>query len=339
MAVVAYSDRLHPADHPLLACAGMVFPFFLIANLLILVAWLIFKWRRAWIPLAGFIVTLPAIRIYIPLHFHHDPPAGSIKVISYNVAGYGYDKEKHNQQDSILAYLKRQGADIVCLQEDSYKQRDSVADFPDVFEYNDTVHVIPMTPKQSNSVGIHTRYPVVDKELLHIESKGNGAVAFYLKIDNDTVIVINCHLESTHLTENDKTQYGNMITGNLNTEDTKAETRMLLGKLSTAMATRARQADVVHDYIEHHRRYPIIVCGDFNDTPISYVRRTVARGLTDCYVESGSGLGVSYYPRGFYFRIDHMMCSEHFEPYNCHIDKSIKSSDHYPVICWLKRVK
>ena len=56
MVAVAYSDRLHPADHPTLACAGMAFPAFLIANVIMLMLWLIVKWRRAWIPVLGFVL-------------------------------------------------------------------------------------------------------------------------------------------------------------------------------------------------------------------------------------------------------------------------------------------
>ena len=53
MCLVGYSDRVNPADHPLLSTVGMTFPFFLLFNLLFLLFWLFFKWRMAWIPVAG----------------------------------------------------------------------------------------------------------------------------------------------------------------------------------------------------------------------------------------------------------------------------------------------
>ena len=96
------------------------------------------------------------------------------------------------------------------------------------------------------------------------------------------------------------------------------------------------QAEAVHQYIEAHRQYPIIVCGDFNDNPISYSRRIIAQGLTDCFVETGRGVGLSYNQKGFFFRIDHIMCSDHFKPYNCSVDNKIDASDHYPISCRLK---
>ena len=80
----------------------------------------------------------------------------------------------------------------------------------------------------------------------------------------------------------------------------------------------------------------MIVCGDFNDNPISYARRIISQGLTDCFVETGKGIGLSYNQKGFYVRIDHILCSEHFQPYNCQIDDEMDASDHYPILCWLK---
>lgn len=31
-----------------------------------------------------------------------------------------------------------------------------------------------------------------------------------------------------------------------------------------------------------------------------------------------------------------MMCSDDWEPYECKIDRKISSSDHYPIVCYLK---
>ena len=89
-------------------------------------------------------------------------------------------------------------------------------------------------------------------------------------------------------------------------------------------------------YVAEHSRYPTILCGDFNDSPISYTRRVLAEELTDCYVATGRGIGLSYNQKGFFVRIDNMMCSGSFEPYKCTVDDKIAASDHYPIYCWLK---
>jgi endonuclease/exonuclease/phosphatase (EEP) superfamily protein YafD len=88
--------------------------------------------------------------------------------------------------------------------------------------------------------------------------------------------------------------------------------------------------------VEEHSQYPVIVCGDFNDNPLSYSRHAMAQRLTDCFRETGRGIGLSYNQKAFSFRIDHIFCSQQLQPYNCKIDDEMDASDHYPILCWLK---
>lgn len=337
MVAVGYSDRLHPGAHPWLSCAGMAFPILPLINLGFLVFWVLFSWRRMVVPIVGFILAYIPIRIYMPLHFSQEPPPGSLMMVSYNVCGYGGNYLTHFAVDSVIDYVTRLNADIVCLQEDmNGTHHDVMARFAEHYPYNDTTRVSDVTNKCINSVGIHTRFPILRKEVIDYGSFSNGSVAYYLLVQGDTVLVINNHLESTHLSANDRQRYQEMIRGGMERDTAKAETSALIDKLGQAMVRRAKHVDVIHRYIESHRRYPMLVCGDFNDTPISYARHTMADGLTDCFVESGNGLGISFNQHGFNFRIDHLMCSHHFTPYNCKIDSKMRVSDHYPLLCWLK---
>lgn len=336
MVAVAYSDRLHPADHPTLACAGMLLPAFIVANAVILMLWLMIRWKRAWIPIAGYVVAFPAIRVSLPLHAQAEPAPGAIKVITYNVACYKKVEKGPSTFDSIYNYIQRQQADIVCMQEDVSFEKEP-ASYASLYPYNDTVHISRPRAKYINAIGIHSRYPIIAKERIRYDSQANGSAAFFLLVGSDTVLVVNNHLESTHLSKDDRDRYTDMISGGMDSETVKAETRMLLDKLSSAMVKRSRQAEAVHHYVESHRQYPVIVCGDFNDTPISYTRRTIANGLTDCFVESGCGLGVSFSRPGFTFRIDYILCSSHFTPQRCYVDDEVPFSDHYPVVGWLSR--
>lgn len=339
MVLVGYSDRLDPSAFPVLACAGMLFPFIVIINVGILVFWLLVGWRRAMIPIVAFVLCYHPIRTFFPLHFNSEADTeGCIKVMSYNVCGYSGMKLFDQPVDTIIGYLRQQQPDIVCLQEDHRRNPDPTEKLKEVFPYNDTVHISQKNDKELNVVGIHTRFPIVKKEHIPFESSSNSSVAFFLLVEGDTVLVINNHLESFHLTPEDRQHYKDMLKGRMERDSASVETRFLVSKLSKAMAVRAPQARAVHDYIERHSHLPIIVCGDFNDTPISYVRRTIAQGLTDCYVEAGCGPGLSYNQKGFNFRIDQIMCSSHFVPVRCFVDNKMRASDHYPVVCWLKKV-
>jgi endonuclease/exonuclease/phosphatase family metal-dependent hydrolase len=336
MVAVGYSDRLSPEAYPLLACAGLIFPFLILANLLSLVVLVIIKWKLAWIPLLGFALAYVPIRTYLPINFSKQIPEDCLTVVSYNVCGYGGNYKYDHAADTVAGYLRQVNADIVCLQEDmGGKGGNGFEIMKKLYPYNDTVHVSGANPLV-NAVGIHTRFPIVGKERIEYKSVANGSVAYYLQIEDDTIIVINNHLESTHLSKDERQRYKEVLMGEMESELAKEEMHMIAGKLGVNMAIRAPQAEAVHRFIESHSQYPIIVCGDFNDTPISYARQTIAQGMTDCFVSTGCGLGLSYNQKGFNLRIDHMMCSRHFKPYGCDIDNKMDASDHYPMICRLK---
>ncbi len=339
MLLVGYSDHLHPDSHPWLSCMGMAFPFVLAVNAVFVPLWVFLSWRRLLIPILGFALAYTPINIYIPLHLPQQPPDDALLVVSYNVAGYGGNYKYEQAFDTIFGYVRRLSPDILCTQEDmSSKWLDTQKRYAELFPYNDTVRVSdPSRNKAVNSVGIHTRFPILRKERISYESISNGSVAYFLKVGADTVVVVNNHLESTHLSNRDRRKYEDMLKGGMSRDTVQAETSLLVDKLGEAMAVRARQADALHQWIDAHRQYPLIVCGDFNDTPISYTRHALAQGLTDCFVEAGNGLGLSFNRKGFNFRIDHLLCSGHFTPYRCEIDSKIDVSDHYPLLCWLKR--
>lgn len=336
MLATGFSDRLSPADHPLLACAGMVFPLFALANMGFLLFWLMVKWRKAWIPVVGFLLAYQPVRTYMPLNARQDVPERSIKLITYNVCAYGGNYKYDDAFERIIDYLKEQQADIVCIQEDVDTWRRYVFDhYQKLYPYNDTT-IFTKNALSPNGVGIHTHYPILRKERIAYESNANGSVAYYLQVGSDTLLVVNNHLEGTHLSTVDRSRYKDMLKGEMERDTAKAESLLLIDKLGQSAAKRAPEAEAVRRYVAEHSQYPVIICGDFNDTPISYTRRTMSAGLTDCFVESGRGVGLSYNQKGFWVRIDNILCSSHFTPYNCQVDSKIDFSDHYPMICWLK---
>ncbi len=338
MLIAGYSDHLSPVDHPYLACAGMVFPIFLVVNLAFVPLWVLLSWRRLLVPVIGLALAYVPIRIYIPLHGHAEIPKDAITIVSYNVCSYGGNFIYENGLDSICSYLSKYHPDILCVQEDRDLKREEVIEkIGAMFAYNDTTVISEKAFAGINVLGFYSRYPILRKEIINYESKTNGSVAYFIKMDTDTVIIINNHLESSHLSTKDRDRYTDMIEGEMGKDTIKSETGQLIRKLTEGMKARAGHVEIIHEYIESHRDYPIIVCGDFNDTPISYARHTMAKGLTDCYVESGRGMGISFNRKGFAFRIDHMMCSSEFTPVACKIDNKMNVSDHYPMICWLKK--
>ncbi len=337
MVAVGFSDRVNPVDHPVLACVGMTFPIVLLLNIAFLLLWLIFKWRMIWIPILGFILAYIPITIYAPLNIPQAQPDDALKVISYNVCIYGGNFRYEQGFETVLDYLSKEKADIVCLQEDVDTWRKYVFNhYEKYYAYNDTIHFSEgMT---TNGVGIHTRFPIISRQRIDYPSRANGSAAWLLKMDNgDTLMVINNHFESTHLSTEDRRMYSGMINGEVRGDTARKESRKLLATLAESAVIRAHGIDAVYQFISQYaNRYPILLCGDFNDTPISYSRHRIAQQLTDCFVATGRGLGLSYNQHGFNFRIDNIFCSEEITPYNCKIDTKTDASDHYPVVCWFK---
>ena len=336
MLLVGFSDRLNPADHPLLSTAGMAFPIFLLVNMAFLFFWLIFKWRMIWIPVVGFVCAYVPISIYMPINVKQEVPEGALKLVSYNVCTYGGNYKYENGFETVLKYLVEQKADIVCVQEDVDTWRRYVfREYQKHWAYNDTM-VIANNPQSFNALGIHTRFPIIKRERIPYASVANGSAAWWLKVDGDTLIVVNNHFESCHLSSDDRAQYRQIIKGELPRDSMRSESKLLLIKLAEANAARSGQIRTVLRYVEEHSQYPIIVCGDFNDSPISYSRHTMGERLTDCFKETGRGIGLSYNQKAFSLRIDHIFCSQQLQPYNCKVDDKMDASDHYPILCWLK---
>ena len=144
-------------------------------------------------------------------------------------------------------------------------------------------------------------------------------------------------LETTGLSVEDKSNFKSMVKGKLEGAEAKKASYHLIDKLGEASVKRAPQAEAVARYLSKHLGRSIILCGDFNDGPISYAHHVISKHLTDCYVESGNGPGLSYHKGGMYVRIDNIMCSSDWQPFECKVDSKIKDSDHYPIFCWLKK--
>ncbi len=332
----ALSPYVNPAVHPVGSCAGLVFPAFLAANGLFFIFWLIVCRRYAWLPLIGMACCFGTIRTYVPLHpFSSEVPPTSFKILSYNTMSFG-GNQPHTKDDPnpVLEYLRNSDADIICLQEyivgRHLRQKevdDALRDYP--YKHYYKLHA-------SNGLGCYSRFPILSAHPVKYASANNGSIAYRIDVGGDTLLVVNNHLESNKLTVEDKAMYRGMIK-DPGKENVSQGSRLLVGKLAEASALRAPQADSIARWVSGYEGKSVIVCGDFNDSPVSYTHRIVGRGLDDAFVQSGNGLGISYNQNRFYFRIDHIFLSKNFRAYRCTVDRTITASDHYPVWCYVAK--
>ena len=336
--VSAYSDRVSPETSMTLSYLGLAFPVLCVVNLCFIIYWLfLWEWKFLLIGIFSFLLCWGPVKRYFPFHSHKDVPREEVlKVLTYNVMAFGYKNHTKIAPNKIIQYIANSDADIVCLQEAqptgrNAEQIDSM--LKPIYAYQDvTVH-----PHGGNALMLLSKYPILSKELIPYESQGNMSVAYRLKINDKPVLLINNHLETTGLSKEDRQQFKKLVVGKLQVDTAEQTSKLLVVKLAEATKKRAPQAEAVARYIREHRGMSTILCGDFNDGPISYVHRTIAKNLVECYVESGNGPGISYHRGGFFVRIDNIMCSEDWEPYECKVDDKIAVSDHYPIICKLKK--
>ena len=347
MLTSAYSNLISPEKSIFFAYMGLVFPFLLIINIMLLIYWLIVKkWLMSIILIASFVICWKPITVLCPFHLLTKklPEEEVIKVLSYNVMSFAYKNHTKEEANKIIQYIAESDADIVCLQE--YM----VSTHPDLMSTQDVANALPMypyfaevfysTPRDNRGykygLAVLSKFPILNsRKITLISSRYNGAAIHEIDVNGKKVAVVNNHLESFKLTAEDRSKYSDMIT-HVSFELFEELRGDIKQKLGQAFRIRAKQAEKIAEEIRHSGGYYTIACGDFNDTPISYTHRVIQGPLADAYAKSGLGMGISYNQNFFYFRIDHILHSPNMNVYNCRVDTHVKLSDHYPISCYLK---
>jgi len=340
----AYSDFISPEKFVIFAYLGLAFPILLFVNICFFAYWILTKkWPMILVIIATLVVCWQPIFRFCPLHLKTEikPSEDIIKVLSYNVMNFAYKDHTKKTPNKIIQYIAESEADIVCLQEYMVSSR------PDLMNSKDIAKALPMYPyiaeiifskpnkNYKYGLAVLSKFPITNSKRIEYKSQYNGSSIHEVNVRGKKVIVINNHLESFKLTAEDRSKYSKVIT-HANLESLEDLRGSIQQKLGQAFSIRAKQAEIIAEEIRKSNGYYTIVCGDFNDTPISYARRTIQAPLLDAYEKSGFGPGISYNQNYFLFRIDHILHSPSMEAYNCRVDTRVNLSDHYPIYCYLK---
>lgn len=325
--VSGFSHWCNPSLCPRLVSASLAFGPLLAAYCGCSVLWIFINRKFFLESLAGILICVVPIRTYCPVNIScGQNPKGTVKVMSYNVNNFS--SEDPAEFKSITDYIKNSQADILCLQETNTYFQDSIKKAFSGWKYEDTTYF------GSNGLSLYSLFPIIDKCIVPGPDSAHGAIIYRIEKEGDTIIVINSHFVSNSMSEDDKDMYKSIIR-EPGDKFTKSNVRHLAHKVDKAGVLRAQQADGLVPYLHKLKHLPVILCGDFNDSPLSYVHGQFTNILNDSYTRKGTGPGFSYHQSGMYFRIDHILCSPHWEVRKSVVDNSIKSSDHYPIISWL----
>ncbi len=315
---------------PFASLSGLLFPFLYFLNFMFLILWLLTWKKGSLVPMAAILICLIPTLKYCPLHFSKEekvqPPY--LTVVTYNTEGFGIDDNKNWKVDNpVLNYAIGLDADIIFIQEATpniMKLASREKRIKDIYPYIGQ-------PKGRNAEACLSKYPILLNESIEFEDSRNSCQYLRILIGTDTLAVYNSHLQSNHLASEDITEYQQFIKNPTDSTHYKASKKVLKNLLQST-SQRAGQARLIADRASSETAKYVIVCGDFNDTPLSYSYHLFDRFMHNTYAKSGSGMGITYHEHKLYYRIDHIFCSKNIAPLYTWIDRTQKDSDHYPVI-------
>ena len=309
-----FVPTLDPREWNEVSTLGLVAPFIYVAQVALTLYWIV-RWRMFFAVPMIFISLLGVLqlslfyklelrRVYTEPNLKPKYDKKALKVMSYNVRSF-IDDNGNLCIDSMMSVIKALNPDILCFQEMGFSElADSLLE---------PLKPMPRSLSRHNlSPAIYSRYPIISAS--RIDTLKNYVWADIVikkdKNNEDTIRVFNNHLHSTAIRRDDNEYIENhdFLEG-----DSVGKMRSMVNRLTDNNRIRAEQADTLASLVAASP-YPVIVCGDFNDTPVSYTYRTIARKLNDSYRKVGRGYSHTY--RGFFdmLRIDYVLFSDEFEP-------------------------
>lgn len=347
--IVYISARVNPSVFWPIALPGLVYHFILIINIGFVLLWIVR--RRLFFLFSLLAILLGYSHVLNLVSFSSTskplPQSGkNLHVLSYNVRVFDLYNYKPNwqlnftQRNNIFRFLEEEDFDIICFQEfvhDASKAFKTLDTIPLFLNARYTHAEFTRSSKNINFFGLATfsRYPIVNKGVIDFPNhSGNHCIYSDIKIGADTIRVYNVHFASIGLSSEDFLFVENMINVDQIPERNyfRRGSLRILRRLRDAYQQRGVQANLVAQHIDQSP-FPVILAGDFNDTPASYAYRLFSQRLNDAF-HSGKGTGQTY--RWFLpgFRIDYILHSDEFTPYNFRTGRQ-EYSDHFPVSVWL----
>lgn len=294
------SSFVPPGEGGFWMALALLMPVILVANLFALVWWLIRRrWGVALLPLSALALNLGYISAMVQL-----PDLGAsgdvhdLRIATLNVNGFRRLGSMPATAGSVAGLMNRERVDVLCLQEfmDGKKfPADSIAAvFSRIMPY--FVH--------GGSAALVSRYPILDHKYVKFPDTDNDYLRADLLVGGDTVRIFSVHLQTSGIA-----QLRRRFRKDYNRD---APVDKVLGELETNSRIRTGQVRAIRAEMDASP-YPVILAGDFNDTPSSYTYRTMKGEMTDGFRARGNGYGGTFRYMGGLLRIDYIFYDPTFD--------------------------
>ena len=329
--LISYSAvHISPIHTAIPAFFGLAYPYILLLNFIFIIFWAVNFKKEALLSLIVILLGITHLNNYIRFS-KFSGQEGAFSLLTYNVRLFNQYEESENSEKEIAAIIRGESPQIICLQEfySSGSRYASLRDFTTLLGGGYEIHSKSLPDRTNTFYGIVTlsSFPIINRgDIVHPIS-ASLTIFTDIVIGNDTIRIYNNHLQSFRLKKIERTFLEDIY--NRPDNEIMKEFRILSVSLRQGFKERARQAMALREHIEESP-YPVIVCGDFNDTPVSYSYRKIRSKLNDAFLVAGYGAGFTYRDKYPSNRIDYILYED---PLECTRFKIIKKkiSDHYPV--------
>jgi endonuclease/exonuclease/phosphatase family metal-dependent hydrolase len=330
------SAFVNPSRTAFFAVFGLLYLPLFVSNAFFIVFWLIFRWQNLFLSIpviiAGFF--FPGVNFSINPINSALPGCTAIKVLDYNIQRFGLDLPKETYELNklnIVNFIKSENADIISLQEFHGRGRtlyEPLSKMKTELGSETYYYESYFNPRYEQITGlvIFSKFQAVKKGKLKFEGTRTFGIYTDLLIQGDTVRVFNIHLASIQLTPSD---IDFVVKAGQDQQDFGIRAVEIYRKLSEALALRTQQLDFLKEELKASP-HPVILSGDFNDTPNSFLYSQITKLLNDTFRDEGNGFGFTYAGEIPFLRIDYVMHNDEFKTIS-HKRHLVDYSDHYPL--------
>lgn len=308
---------VQPKHFAYLSVLSLAVPLLIILNVLFVLYWFL-KFKKQlivslFVLIIGYTYVFSLYKFSSSKNIEDD---NNLTIMNYNVRLFNlYNWISHGEIETlIVSLIKEEQPDIICFQE--YFPHDNVDLSFYKYKYEEL-----SGQRVKNGQAIFSKYPIIKSGSINFPNTENNAIYADVVKGTDTIRIYNVHLQSSGV--------------NTNIENLKNEnSERLFKRVVETFKMQQNQAEL---FINHKKKspYKMIICGDFNNTPYSYVYRKIKGELTDAFEEAGNGFGRTFDFKYFPVRIDFILVDESFKV-NGFKSYEEKLSDHYPILTKLE---